>query len=105
MRPVALGRRNWIHVGSKYAGPKVAAIVSVVETCRRLKIPARECLAGSCRPSRTFPSCGSPASPLPHGPPCRGGLTAGVKVPFLLRIQNNCYGGKQKSRSCGLAGS
>ena len=24
MRPVALGRRNWIHVGSKVAGPKVA---------------------------------------------------------------------------------
>ena len=25
MRPVALGRRNWIHVGSKEAGPRVAA--------------------------------------------------------------------------------
>jgi len=28
MRPVALGRRNWIHVGSKEAGPRVAAIIS-----------------------------------------------------------------------------
>jgi hypothetical protein len=37
MRPVALGRRTWIHVGSEEAGPRVAAIVSVVETCRRLK--------------------------------------------------------------------
>jgi transposase len=46
MRPVALGRKNWIHVGSQYAGPKVAAIVSIVETCRRLKIPIREYLAG-----------------------------------------------------------
>ena len=36
MRPVALGRKNWIHVGSPTAGPKVAAILSVVETCRRL---------------------------------------------------------------------
>jgi hypothetical protein len=38
IRPVALGRRNWIHIGSKEAGPRVAAIISVVETCRRLKI-------------------------------------------------------------------
>jgi hypothetical protein len=41
MRPVALGRRNWIHIGSEDAGPRVAAIVSIVETCRRLKIPVR----------------------------------------------------------------
>ena len=45
MRPVALGRKNWIHVGSEQAGPKVAAILSVVETCRRLKLPVREYLA------------------------------------------------------------
>ena len=44
MRPVALGRKNWIHVGSEQAGPKVAAILSVVETCRRLKAPVREYL-------------------------------------------------------------
>ena len=44
MRPVSLGRRNWIHIGSEQAGPRVAAIVSVVETCRRLKIPIREYL-------------------------------------------------------------
>jgi hypothetical protein len=37
MRPVVLGRKNWIHVGSEQAGPKVAAALSVVETCRRLK--------------------------------------------------------------------
>ena len=42
MRPVALGRKNWIHVGSPQAGPKVAAILSIVETCRRLGIPVRE---------------------------------------------------------------
>jgi transposase len=49
IRPVALGRRNWIHVGSKEAGPRVAAIISVVETCRRLKIPVRDYL-GSVLP-------------------------------------------------------
>jgi transposase len=45
MRPVALGRKNWIHVGSQQAGPKVAAIISVVESCRRLKLPVRDYLA------------------------------------------------------------
>jgi transposase len=46
MRPVVLGRKNWIHPGSEQAGPKVAAILSVVETCRRLRLPVREYLAG-----------------------------------------------------------
>ena len=45
MRPVALGRKNWIHVGSPQAGPKVAAILSIVESCRRLKVPVRDYLA------------------------------------------------------------
>lgn len=45
MRAVAVGRKNWIHVGSPKAGPKVAAILSVVETCKRLQIPLREYLA------------------------------------------------------------
>jgi hypothetical protein len=45
MRPVALGRKNWIHVGSLQAGPKVAAILSIIETFRRLHIPVREYLA------------------------------------------------------------
>ena len=45
MRPIAVGRKNWIHVGSVEAGPKVAAILSVVETCKRLGIPVREYLA------------------------------------------------------------
>jgi transposase len=46
MRPIALGRKNWIHVGSQQAGPKVAAILTIVESCRRLKVPIREYLAG-----------------------------------------------------------
>jgi transposase len=45
MRPVALGRKNWIHIGSPHAGPKVAAILSVVESCRRLKISVGDYLA------------------------------------------------------------
>ncbi len=45
MRPVALGRKNWIPIGSPQAGPKLAAILSVVESCRRLKLPIRDYLA------------------------------------------------------------
>lgn len=44
MRPIALGRKNWLHVGSAKAGPKVAAILSVVESCRRLKLSINEYL-------------------------------------------------------------
>ena len=44
MRPIALGRKNWLHVGSAQAGPKVAAILSVVESCRRLGLPVKEYL-------------------------------------------------------------
>jgi hypothetical protein len=44
MRPVALGRKNWLHVGSAKAGPKVAAILSVVESCRRLELAVKDYL-------------------------------------------------------------
>jgi transposase len=45
MRPLVVGRKNWIHIGSKQAGPRVAAILSIVESCRRLKLPLRDYLA------------------------------------------------------------
>jgi transposase len=45
VRPVALGRKNWLHIGSPHAGPKVVAILSVVESCRRLKLRVRDYLA------------------------------------------------------------
>ena len=44
MRPIALGRKNWLHVGSVQSGPKVAAILSVVESCRRLVVPVKDYL-------------------------------------------------------------
>jgi transposase len=44
MRPVALGRKNWLHMGSEKAGPKVAAILSAVESCRRLGVSVKEYL-------------------------------------------------------------
>jgi hypothetical protein len=45
MRLIALGRSNWIYIGSQQAGPRIAAIFSVVESCRRFKIPVRDYLA------------------------------------------------------------
>ena len=55
MRPVALGRKNWIHIGSPQVGPKVAAILSVVESCRRLKLPVRNYLAAVLPGFADFP--------------------------------------------------
>jgi transposase len=45
MRPISIGRRNWLHIGSKQAGPKIAAIFSIVESCRKLGVPIRQYLA------------------------------------------------------------
>lgn len=45
MRPISIGRRNWLHLGSKEAGPKIAAIFSIVESCRKLDVPVRKYLA------------------------------------------------------------
>ena len=44
MRPLAVGRKNWLHIGSQEAGPKIAAILSVMETCKRLQVNLREYL-------------------------------------------------------------
>jgi len=44
IRPIAVGRKNWQHLGSEEAGPNMAAIISVIETCHRLNIPVREYL-------------------------------------------------------------
>ncbi len=46
MRPVALGRKNWLHVGSPESGPKVAAILSVVESLPQAGHSRQRLLAG-----------------------------------------------------------
>jgi transposase len=55
IRPVALGRKNWIHIGSEEAGPRVAAIISIIETCRQLDIPIRNYLASVLPGLTDFP--------------------------------------------------
>ena len=46
---------RWIHVGSKEAGPRVAAIISIVETCRRLSLPLRDYLSSVLPGLADFP--------------------------------------------------
>jgi hypothetical protein len=73
MRGIAIGRRNWIHFGHQNAGPKIAAILSIIESCRRLQINPRHYLADilpglankSLRSTPTLtPSKWTPASPV-----------------------------------------
>jgi transposase len=44
-RTPRLRRIHWIHFESEAAGLRLAAIISVIESCRRLKIPVRDYLA------------------------------------------------------------
>jgi transposase len=74
MRKIAIGRRNWLHIGSEQAGPKVANIASVVETCYRLGVNVREYLRDvlpklpewpTTRVAELSPLTWKPASPQP----------------------------------------
>src|SRR5258708_19445173 len=64
MRPVAIGRRNWTHIGHEKAGPPIAAILPIVKTCRRLTIPPRDSLPPPLPPPPTF-SIRNPPQPPP----------------------------------------
>ncbi len=44
IRPVVIGRKNWLFVGSEKAGEAAGIILSLVQTCRFLKINPREYL-------------------------------------------------------------
>jgi hypothetical protein len=94
MRPVALGWKSWIHIGSPQAGPKVAAILSVVKSCRRLKLPVSGYLAA-------IPTGFADPDPAPPGPysRCMGrpaftdSRDGGVgKVKAILRLQPHSFG-------------
>ena len=57
MRPVALGRKNWLHIGDEKAGPKIAAIMSVLATCRKdlPSLVSRQPISARCAPP-TYPT-------------------------------------------------
>jgi hypothetical protein len=79
-----LGRKNWIHVGSAEAGPKVAAILSVVEdlsrlagTCKRLGRNVRAYLADMLPPlvTTSIQRVGNLLLRVGGVPACRDGLS------------------------------
>ena len=45
IRPIAIGRKNWLHIGSREAGERIAPIISIIETCRRMGINVRNYFA------------------------------------------------------------
>ncbi len=49
MRPVALGGNKWLHVGGAQSGPRMPAILSVVESCRRLDLSIQDYLFAALR--------------------------------------------------------
>lgn len=82
MRPVALGRKNWMHLGSQESGPPVAAIMTVLASAQRAGLNVRAYLADcldaladrhftTSPPANFRPCCPSPgkrASPEPAPP-------------------------------------
>ncbi|MDE3046373.1 MAG: transposase [Verrucomicrobiota bacterium] len=44
IRPLAIGRKNWLFFGSQEAGESAAVLLSLVQTCRGLKINPRDYL-------------------------------------------------------------
>ena len=45
MRPIAVGRKNWMHLGSQDSGPKVAAIMTVIASAQRQGLNVRDYLS------------------------------------------------------------
>jgi hypothetical protein len=38
LKPVAIGRKNWLFVGSKQGSRRAAILFSLVQTCKRLEV-------------------------------------------------------------------
>lgn len=49
IRPLAIGRKNWLFLGSEKSGEAAATLLSLVQTCRALKINPRTYLEDVCR--------------------------------------------------------
>jgi hypothetical protein len=49
-------RQNWIHRGCERAGPRIATIILVIETCRPLQIRPRDYLGANLLGLADFPA-------------------------------------------------
>jgi len=55
MRPVGIGRKNWLFVGSEAGGENLATILSLVTTCRALQIDVKAYLSDVLSRVNTHP--------------------------------------------------
>jgi transposase len=55
VRPLAIGRKNWLFVGNKESGAAAGILLSLVQTCRALKINPREYLEDILRRFMSHP--------------------------------------------------
>jgi len=55
IRPVALGRKNWLFVGSEKGGQSAAILMTFCTTCRKLKINSWEYLKDVLQRINTHP--------------------------------------------------
>lgn len=56
IRPLAIGRKNWLFIGSEDSGQAAAVIISLVQTCRGLNINPYEYLEDIMRRLMSYPS-------------------------------------------------
>jgi len=49
IRPLAIGRKNWLFVGSHESGEAAATLLSLTQTCRALKINPHAYMEDVCR--------------------------------------------------------
>lgn len=56
IRPLAIGRKNWMFVGSAQGGEAAAIAISLVQSCRRLNINPREYLEDIMRRIMSHPA-------------------------------------------------
>jgi hypothetical protein len=76
MRDIAIGRKNWIHLGYQESGPKVAAIMAVITSAQRAGHNVRRYLTAVLEP------LADPAFKITHietwrltpGPPLASGV-------------------------------
>ena len=55
IRPLAIGRKNWLFMGSQDGGEAAAIIISLVQTCRALGIDPRTYLEDVMRRIMGYP--------------------------------------------------
>jgi hypothetical protein len=56
MKPVALGRKNWLFAGSKAGGKTAAILMSLWTTCKNLKVDPLAYLTDVLRRISTHPA-------------------------------------------------